>query len=182
MDDDLSSGNKLRIPTQLPEVVTPYTRTRHAVGERGLGGRRERRLEKSGGIHSYDRQWRLHCIHIVRIHTYTYALALYARGGGGQKGVWSWFINFWDSPDETPRSLETHADLSLDPSRTAAFAESLLSLFPLSPFLRYFFLPLLFSRYSLPFFSLRALRIAGNLINREFFVAAAAPRVGRATV
>jgi len=163
VDDDLSSGNKLRIPTQLPEVVTPYTRT----------ARREREKEREGG-------WKNQVEFIVTIDSggyVAYVLTLAVREGEGRgRGVLVY--KFLRLPMKPPEALK-RADLLPDPSRTAAFAESLLSLSLSLYFLHFcvFFssLPLLFSRYSPPFFFSRALRIAGNLINREFFVAAAAP-------
>lgn len=108
---------------RLPEVVTPYMRTARGRN-RGTSEAQEGRegLEKSGGIHSYDRRRqrrrrRLCIFTYVPVHTY----------GGVGRGR---FINFWDSR-WNPEALKRSADLSPDPSHAAAFAEPLflLSLF-----------------------------------------------------
>lgn len=98
---------------RLPEVVTPYMRTARG---RDRGEEEWRGLEKSGGIHSYDRQRRQRLCIFTRMHMHTCT-----EKGVGRGAVYK-FLRF---PMKL-RSLETRgADLSPDPSHAAAFAESL---------------------------------------------------------
>lgn len=149
---------------RLPEVVTPrgrhdgrqregdtYTHTHahiylyiiyvyiHGVAERAnvdakqRGG--EEGLEKSGGIHSYDRRGRS-----VRgaMHTHTRR-----------------FINFWDSGWNS-EALKHGADLSPYPSRTAVFAEC--PFFTFSSLSFFFFSTLVLFLFFSPFPFVRAYR------------------------
>lgn len=80
---------------RLPEVVTPYMRTARGR-DRGTSEAREGRegLEKSGGIHSYDRRRRRR----RRLYIFTYP---YVRGSG--QGTVYKFLRL----PMKPRSLET---------------------------------------------------------------------------
>lgn len=100
------------------------------------------------------------------LYAYTYAHALYARGvgrgggEGGQKGVLVYkFLRLPRWNPAKPWNARGFIAGSVAHSRFRWIAP--LSLFPLSPFLRYFFLPLLFSRYTLSlFFFLCALHVS----------------------
>lgn len=158
MDDDLSSGNKLRIPTA--------ARGRHSIHEDGTRERqREERsaregregLEKSDGIHSYDRRRRRRRRLCIPTHVHIHMYAWSEREGGR-------FINFWDSR-WNPEALKRGADLSPDPSPRNRFRWVALFTFCFFP---PFFDILFFSACYAP---------AGNLINRELFVTPAAGQV-----
>lgn len=144
---------------RLPEVVTPYMRTARGR-DRGKNEAREGReeLEKSGGIHSYDRRRRRRRLCIAaHIHTYVCTGIRGERREGGR------FINFWDSR-WNPRSLETRRGFiarSVARSRFRWVALFTLSLFFFFEISSLFFPP----AYYAP---------AGNLINRELFVTPAA--------